>query len=136
MLPQLQNLKKFIVVFLFFGLFANVSQAQEQVVQDWKVLKEIGNEIDVAYRIASCDLGKASLQLSVFNESLEDQDLKLKLKISDKDSGQSFEKEIILSAKKMMIYKGDCLAGAAGDALRVEIPMGYNPSQLKVSIQE
>lgn len=109
------------------------AQSTPVVYKDWEMLIESNTLLDVSYRVIKCD-ATPQIHLLIFNENVFDQTAAFDLEITDVASGQKFVKSINFSAKKTTVYKALCDSDASLNALKFDLPSGYNPASLTVKI--
>lgn len=130
----MKKLLFFIVFFLSVSAFAELKAQTEPVVyKDWEMLIESNTLLDVSYRVVKCT-STPQIHLLIFNENVYDQTAAFDLEITDSSTGQKFTKSISFSTKKATVYKAMCDSDASLNALKFDLPAGYNPSTLSVKI--
>lgn len=120
---------------LSFSLHARPLQPKEEVVyKNWDKLGESSNHIDVFARVIKCTSTK-QVHLMIFNESSIDQVSKFVIEITNSATQEKFSKEISYSTVKATIYKAECESNASTDPLKIDLPDGYDPAQVKITVE-
>lgn len=122
-------------LFLSVSLSAATSNSpkEEVVYKNWDKLGESSNHIDVFARVIKCT-NTAQVHLMVFNESAIDQVSKFSIEITNTADNQKTTKEVSFSTTKATIYKADCNSDAAMESLKIDLPAGYDPSKVTITI--
>lgn len=130
LLPMLFSVLSFAV-----SLHAMPSLPKEEIVyKNWDKLGESNNHVDVFARVIKCT-SVNQVHLMVFNESSVDQLLKFVIEITNPATQQKFSKEISYNTVKAAIYKAECNSDAGTNALKIDLPEGYDPAQVKITIE-
>lgn len=126
------------VVFCFIAL-SSFSQEKErddkdgEIMKGWTMIVESRTLIDVSYRVVKCE-DKTQLHLLIFNENAIDQVAKFTMTVSDPLAKKSFTKEVSVPVSKAFVLKAECTSNPATQALKFDLPAGYNPKNLKVAV--
>jgi hypothetical protein len=115
---------------IVFGQYADPENSA--VIKGWTVLAESKTMVDFSYRIIQCE--KKQVHLSVFNENAKDQQPTFKVTITDIASKKSFSKDVTMSIKAADIIKAECLPDPKTASLKFDIPEGYDPKHLKITV--
>jgi len=118
-----------------FSLQAMPYQPKEEVVyKNWDKLGESSNHVDVFARVIKCT-SVSQVHLMIFNESSVDQVSKFVIEVTNPATQQKFTKEVSYSTVKAAIYKAECNSDASTNALKIDLPEGYDPAQVKIAIE-
>lgn len=123
--------------FLSFSvtLHATSYQPKEEVVyKNWDKLGESSNHIDVFGRVIKCS-NTNQVHLMIFNESSVDQVSKFVIEVTNPATQQKFSKEVSFSTIKATVYKAECNSDASTNVLKIDLPEGYDPTQVKIAIE-
>ncbi|MCX6182706.1 MAG: hypothetical protein NT150_12350 [Bacteroidetes bacterium] len=112
------------------GLSAQ-TQATEVVFQGWKLLGESSKTVDITAKVISCD-GVNQVLLNVFNESMVNQDVDFTVTIVNEDN-REVSKNIKVEVSRMKMKVAAC-GDATYDDLKINLPLGFNPATVKLSI--
>lgn len=117
-------------------MFSNAkAQMGSNAIKDWSALGEASNHIDVAYAIIKCSLtSPAQVHLSLLNENPSNQSLNMTVTVKNNATNASFSTPITFSLNPAALVKPDCTSNTATNALKINIPAGYDPNQLTVSV--
>ena len=127
-------LYSFVILLLTLPCLVNAQSSPEPVIyQDWKFLGENPQQLEIEYRIIKCT-DTPQLHLFIFNENIVDKTVQLLVEITNKDDNQKVTLEVTFLADKMKMYKALCDSDTSLDALKLNIPIGYNPANLSVKI--
>ena len=107
---------------------------EETVYKNWDKIGESNNHIDVFARVIKCTSAN-QVHLMVFNESAIDQVSKFVIEVTNPATQQKFTKEVSFSTVKASIYKAECNSDASTNALKIDLPEGYDPAQVKIAIE-
>lgn len=125
----------FSLLFFSFSLNAMTSNPKEETVyKNWDKIGESNNHIDVFARVIKCTSAN-QVHLMVFNESAIDQVSKFVIEVTNPATQQKFTKEVSFSTVKASIYKAECNSDASTNALKIDLPEGYDPAQVKIAIE-
>ncbi len=125
----------FSLLFFSFSLNAMTSNPKEETVyKNWDKIGESNNHIDVFARVIKCT-SVNQVHLMVFNESAIDQVSKFVIEVTNPATQQKFTKEVSFSTVKASIYKAECNSDASTNALKIDLPEGYDPAQVKIAIE-
>lgn len=125
----------FSLLFFSFSLNAMTSNPKEETVyKNWDKIGESNNHIDVFARVIKCT-SAIQVHLMVFNESAIDQVSKFVIEVTNPATQQKFTKEVSFSTIKASIYKAECNSDASTNALKIDLPEGYDPAQVKIAIE-
>ena len=125
----------FSVLCFAVSLHATPSLPKEEVVyKNWDKLGESNNHMDVFARVIKCT-STNQIHLMVFNESSVDQVSKFVIEVTNPSTQQKFSKEVSFSTIKGTIYKAECNSDTATDVLKINLPEGYDPAQVKITIE-
>jgi hypothetical protein len=117
------------------SLSAKPFQPKDEVVyKNWDKLGESSNHVDVFARVIKCT-STNQVHLMVFNESSVDQVSKFVIEVTNPASQQKFSKEVSFSTVKAAIYKAECNSDVSTNALKIDLPEGYDPTQVKITIE-
>ncbi len=120
---------------LSISLHATSYQPKEEVVyKNWDKLGESSNHIDVFGRVIKCATTN-QVHLMIFNESSVDQVSKFLIEVTNPTTQQKFSKEVSFSTIKATIYKAECNSDASTNVLKIDLPEGYDPTQVKIAIE-
>lgn len=120
---------------LSFSLHAMPYLPKEEVVyKNWDKLGESSNHVDVFARVIKCT-SVNQVHLMIFNESSVDQVSKFVIEVTNTATNQKFSKEVSFNTTKAAIYKAECNSDSSTDALKINLPDGYDPSQVKITIE-
>lgn len=120
---------------LSISLHATSYQPKEEVVyKNWDKLGESSNHIDVFGRVIKCATTN-QVHLMIFNESSVDQVSKFLIEVTNPATQQKFSKEVSFSTIKATIYKAECNSDASTNVLKIDLPEGYDPTQVKIAIE-
>jgi|GEM_PF-2092574 len=120
---------------LSFSLHARPYQPKDEVVyKNWDKLGESSNHIDVFARVIKCT-SASQVHLMIFNESSVDQVSKFVIEVTHPATQQKFSKEVSFSIIKATITKAECNSDASTNVLKIDLPEGYDPAQVKIAIE-
>lgn len=120
------------LMFLALPSLVNAQGSEPVIYKNWEMLIETPKMLDISYRVIKCDTAN-QIHLMIFNENTIDQNAHFELEITDKDSGDKFIKEINFNTSKVTVYKALC-EDPSLDALKFNIPAGFNPNAITVKI--
>lgn len=125
---------------LFFALFVFCGSSQkclaqepDSVYKNWNILGEdTANHVDISYRIVQCTSTSANqVHLSVFNENPSTKSVSFTVTIKDNSSNATSTSQISYQVSPAAMDRADC---SSSGSLKINIPSGYNPANLTVSI--
>ncbi len=102
------------------------AQTNPVVYKDWTVLGESKTQIDVSYRVLKCST-VPQVHLFLFNENPNEQTADFELEITDGATENKVVKHIVFKLEKGGISQASCISVASLDALKIDLPTGYNP---------
>ena len=127
-------LYSFVILLLTLPCLVNAQSSPEPVIyQDWKFLGENPQQIEIEYRIIKCST-IPQVHLYLFNENPVEKTVLLTVEITNNDDNQKITKEVTFKAALGGMFKALCDSDASLDALKVDVPSGYNPANLTVKI--
>ncbi len=109
------------------------SDGNPVIYKEWALLGESKTFLDVSYRIIKCT-SVVQIHLNVFNESPKDQTANFDIEITNNNDGQKVTKSITYSLKMATMYKADCDSESSFDALKIDLPNGYDPTNITTKI--
>ena len=120
-----------------FALMGSTTEARAQgptVYKDWLILGEDhANHIDVFYTVLKCSSTSADqIHLKLFNENPSAKTTGFTVTVTDVATNQSFTSQVSnFQLGVGAIVVADCNANSS---LRIDLPAGYNPNNLNVTI--
>ncbi|MDP1843149.1 MAG: hypothetical protein Q8K64_06975 [Sediminibacterium sp.] len=127
-------LKLFIAVLLALPAMSNAQTPINPIVyKDWVMIDESPTMLDVSYRVIKCT-SVNQIHLMVFNENNFDQTANFELEVTNTKDGLKFTKAYNFATQKATIYKADCDSEPALEKLKIDLPAGYDPTNLTVKI--
>lgn len=103
------------------------------IYKEWALLGESKTQMDVSYRVIKCTTIN-QVHLFIFNENPADQTAIFDVEITNNSDGLKFTKSINYALKSAMMYKAECDSDASFDALKLDLPSSYDPTNLTVKI--
>lgn len=111
-----------------------ITKAQSPVIyKEWALLGESKTFLDVSYRIIKCT-SVVQIHLNVFNESPNDQTATFDVEVTNNSDGLKFTKTITHSLKLATMYKADCDSDSSLEDLKIDLPNGYDPTNITTKI--
>ena len=108
-------------------------QGSEVIYKDWTHIAESPKHYEVEYRVVNCG-SQDQIQLFLFNENIEQLKAEFSLEIVNNADGQKVVKEVSFLMEKMTMYKTVCESGAELDALKIQLPPGYDPRNITLKV--
>lgn len=120
---------------MFFSSEIFAQSGTETVYKDWLRAAESANHVDVSTRIVQCDAASApQVQLFIFNEGSNNPVVSMNVLITNNDGNQSFTTTVVKSVEKGTMIQPKCDSDTATEGLKINLPEGYNPSNLTISV--
>lgn len=102
------------------------AQTNPVIYKDWTVLGESKTQIDVSYRVLKCTT-VPQVHLFLFNENPNEQTADFELEIIDGVTEKKVVKHIVFKLEKGGISQANCESDASLNALKINLPDGYDP---------
>jgi hypothetical protein len=111
----------------------SLAQEPDTIYQHWLFLGEDTSRIDVSYRVVKCTSTSANqVHLSVFNENPTAKPVSFTVTVKDNSSNATTTQQVSYQASAASMDRADCSSGYAN--LKINLPSGYNPGNITVSI--
>ncbi len=115
------------------NLFAQ--EVSETEYKGWLFVGESKNHVDVSARIVKCsEASAAQVHLFIFNEGSESNDIRFSITVTDVESSKSFTTDINHKVERAMMLRALCDNDKSLNDLKINLPAGYNPNNLTISI--
>lgn len=122
--------------------FANVSKGQapssnppKVIFKSWIAVAESSNHIDVSYCVVKCGINTPNqVFISLFNENPTPQTVNMTVIIKNNSNDESFTSTISYNAGAAKLVKPDCSVNEATSALKINLPQGYDPENISVTV--
>ncbi len=102
----------------------------ESVYKEWQVLPDSKNSVEIFYCVVKCN-GANKVQLMIFNDGTEDQNIQISLDITNNADNQHFSVNKKFLAQKGVFHKATCDLDALRE-LKITLPDTYDPSRISV----
>lgn len=125
------------VILLLLAICGNseksMAQEPDTVYQHWLFLGEDTSRIDVSYRVVKCTSTSGNqVHLSVFNENPTAKAVSFTVTVKDNSSNATTTHQVSYQAAAAAMDRADCSSSYSN--LKINLPSGYNPANLTVSI--
>lgn len=105
------------------------------VYKEWVMLGESATHVDISCRIVKCGLTTPNqLHLAVFNESASAQTTNMTIVVKNNATNASFSTPVSYSSAAAAIVKADCSSSTSTNALKIDLPAGYDPNNITVTV--
>ncbi len=110
-------------------------EVSETVYKDWLFVGESKNHVDVSARIVKCSEASATqVHLFIFNEGSASNDIRFTITVTDVESSKSFTTAINHKVETAEMLRALCDNDKSLSDLKINLPAGYNPNNLTISI--
>ncbi len=105
------------------------------IYKEWVMLGESATHVDVSCRIVKCGLTTPNqIHLSVFNESASAQTTNMTIVVKNNATNTTFSTQISYTSAVAALVKADCSSSTSTNSLKIDLPAGYDPNNLTVTI--
>lgn len=136
-LPARKNMLLAFALMLCVFVFSE-TKAQNNpntIYKEWVMLGESATHVDVSCRIVKCGLTTPNqIHLSVFNESASAQTTNMTIVVKNNATNTSFSTQISYTSAVAALVKADCSSSTSTNSLKIDLPAGYDPNNLTVTI--